>query len=542
VTSVRRLFLVTPQGHIRNVDLTDTPVTLGRAVDNTLAFPEDDGLSRHHLAFEERDDVWVVRDLGSKNGTFVNGAPISGDHELQPGERVAASHVVMTYQEPSEGGGRISFEDSAPAKTELTYLGELLSAEGLTRERLAGAGGGLNWVFVRAGRELAEHRPLPELFSIILDLSLEAVAAERGVLFTVDEGGVLSMQASRGGDICISTTVRNNVLSNRASVLVRDVCQDEALEKSGATREQGICSLVAAPLQSDERVIGMVYLDSCDSRKRFNRDDMNVLTALANISGIRIELEQWELRKRQLIADNVENLGRLTAALSHELSNPLGALKSSLDTLWRTTQRGGALDDAEREKLDAVQSELRRTLDASLDRMQQVIARIQRFANLDRAETRSVDLPELLEDVVALARTSRGAVEITLTCDALPRVTCHPQPLSSALASVLAYVLEVCEAGGVGSVDVSASKRATSIEVQIRYRPIAGDASLSPDELERLFHPSFEVAKKRVEARNWSLFSARQVLRDQGGDVSAFSDSGEGNGFVVTLPLVTAED
>ena len=128
--------------------------------------------------------------------------------------------------------------------------------------------------------------------------------------------------------------------------------------------------MLAIPLQSDERVIGLIYLDSLDPHCLFTRNDMNLLTALANLAGIRIELEQWELRRRQLISDNVANLGRFTAALSHELATPLGALKSSLGTLWRTTQKGKSLDhsDVDRAKLEKIQSAIRVTLDASVER------------------------------------------------------------------------------------------------------------------------------------------------------------------------------
>lgn len=532
---MHRLFLVTPDGHIRNVDLSQGSVTLGRAENNVLSFPDDNGLSRHHLTFEEHDGAWRVRDLGSKNGTLINGTRVDEPHELQPGERVRASHVVMTYQTSIDGGGSVSFDGPAPFKTELTHLDEILSPKGRVRED-----GALNWVFVRAGRELAQRRPLPELFSIILDLCLAAVTGDRGVLFTVDDGGSLAMQASRGGDIHISTTVRDKVLSERASLLVRDVGQDESIHASSATRLKGVCSLVAVPLQSDERVIGMIYLDSCDPARRFTREDMNVLTALANIAGIRIELEEWEIRKRELISDNVESLGRLTAALSHELNTPLGALKSGLDTLWRTTKRGESLDEGDRVKLERLQADLRVTLDASLDRMQSVISRIQRFANLDRAETRSVDLKELLEDVVALAETAAATPEITLECEAMPRLTCHPQPLSSAIASLLAYALDACQTDGVTHVDMSAhyhegheGREGQTKKVEIRIEYEGGE--VPPEQLERLFQPSFEIARQRMEARNWSLFSARQVVRDQGGDVSAFSAPGKKNGFVIEL-------
>ena len=72
----------------------------------------------------------------------------------------------------------------------------------------------------------------------------------------------------------------DRVLSEKVSVLVRDAQGD--LRTSTATRLRGVCSILAIPLQSDARAIGLVYLDSLDPGRRFDRRDLHVLTALAN--------------------------------------------------------------------------------------------------------------------------------------------------------------------------------------------------------------------------------------------------------------------
>jgi signal transduction histidine kinase len=59
---------------------------------------------------------------------------------------------------------------------------------------------------------------------------------------------------------------------------------------------------------------------------------------------------------------------------------------------------------------------------------------------------------------------------------------------------------------------------------------------LPREKLERLLEPSFEIAGARVAARTWSLFSARQIVRAQGGELGAFSEPGGETGFVITLP------
>jgi signal transduction histidine kinase len=524
-----QFFLVTPRGNVEIVELAREKVSLGREADNRLFFPEDRGLSRHHLVVESENDRWIVRDLDSKNGTFVNGRRLTAPWRLQPGDRIAASRVMLTYQEPESSGHRVSFAAMEPMRSETVSLEEILAreaAEPLAKRRPLG-------FFVHAGRELARHRPLPELFGVILDLCLEALPAERGLLLTLDEHGLLEIQASRGEAFRISDTVRNTVLAEKKSMLVENALADERLRDSDAIGIESVQSVVAAPLQSDERIIGLVYLDTREADRRFSRGDLDLLTALASVAGLRIELEQGELRTRQLIAENARNLSRLTAGLSHELNNPLGALKSSLDSLWRTVRSGRPLSEEERTRIESVQRDLRATLDASLKRMQEVIARIQRFANLDRAERRCVDLNEMLGDVVALLEAAGSPAELALTPVTGVALSCHPQPLSGALSSVVAYTLEGCAEAGGKRVAISAFERNGAVEVRVAYE---GEA-LPRERLERLLEPSFEVAGGRVAARTWSLFSARQIVRAQGGDLQAFSEPGGETGFLVTLPL-----
>ncbi len=415
---VHELLVTTQSGRTSAIRLEDSAISVGRSATNTLSFPEDDGLSRRHLTIEKEGDQWFVKNLASKNGTFVNGALVRSRHYLQPGDSIAASGVTMTFKGPGAGPSSVKFEpptDATPLSAESTSLKEILLSERSERQIVAGAAPvprvSALWVLVRAGRELAIRRPLPELFRITLDLSLEAVGAERGVLLTLDEADRLVVQASRGAELRISTSVRDKVLKEKASLLVRDARQDQLLKGSRTVVDQGVHSLIAVPLQTEDRVIGLVYLDSVDRRREFTGDDLNLLTAMANVAGIRIERERWEMQRRMLIAENIESLGRLAAALSHEFNTPLGTLKSTVDTLVRAAARRGSAPPDEQERLEAVQADLRKSLDASLERMEQVISRIQRFTNLDRAEVQEVDLNELLSDVVALAAVPATIIE-----------------------------------------------------------------------------------------------------------------------------------
>jgi two-component system C4-dicarboxylate transport sensor histidine kinase DctB len=230
------------------------------------------------------------------------------------------------------------------------------------------------------------------------------------------------------------------------------------------------------------------------------------------------------------------SLGRLAAALSHEFNSPIGTLKSAVDTLLRAASKQDAASASEQPGLATLQAELRKSIDESLARMQEVIARIQRFTNLDRAETQSVDLNELLGDVIAVVQTDPeiGEGEITLDSRPLPELVCHPHHMSSAFSGLFGFLMKCCreDTKPVGEIRVATRAGADRIEIEITGK----GSSLSERELARIFDPKFEVARGRVTTGNWSLFTARQLIRDQGGEINISSREDGQIKIFVTLP------
>src|SRR4029077_2218841 len=136
---------------------------------------------------------------------------------------------------------------------------------------------------IRAGQELAGHRPLDELFELILDLSIQAVGAERGVLMTL-EGEDLVVRSVRGEGFRISTAVRDRVLKERASLLVRDTALDDAFKSRDSIVGQQVQSVMAVPLQTNDRVIALVNVVSRSFARPFTPDYLDLLTVLANVA------------------------------------------------------------------------------------------------------------------------------------------------------------------------------------------------------------------------------------------------------------------
>lgn len=322
---MKELQILSPDGRTRKIPLEKEKLSLGRSVSADLSFPEDSGLSRHHLTIEHEGgdgERWAVRDLGSKNGTMLNGARVFERAILKSGDRITAGHLILIYDGDAGSPSRpVVFFDAADdirsrdtSQTVVTDLGGLMKAGG------AGGGGDSQGfaathmsALIRAGNELSGHRPLPELFRFILDLSIQAVKASRGVLLTLDKDGGLEVRANQGEGFHISTAVRDRVLNSGHSVLVRDTSMDDAFRERRSIVEQNIRTLMAVPLQARDQIIGIIYVDSPPHLREFTKDDLNLLTVMANVAAIRIEQTRYAEAEqaRQLLARDLDQAAEI---------------------------------------------------------------------------------------------------------------------------------------------------------------------------------------------------------------------------------------
>lgn len=292
--AAQELIIRDQEGKIVPIPLDRDRIGLGRSSMNELCYPDDASLSRQHLVLLHKDGRWHVEDLGSKNGTMLNGRRIERPTPFNPGDRITAGHLTIEFKNQEAQADTVVFIDDteSASATSITVAAKLDAVLGTRTGDLSNTDAMQSSpqvrALIRAGRELVGHQPLNELFQVIMDLSIEAVMAGRGVLMTI-EGGELQLRAARGEGFKISSTVRDRVIKEKASLLVRDAQLDQALMGQMSIVGQKVHSMMAVPLQTNERVIGLIYLDSPHLASEFTREDLNLLTVMANVAAIRIE-------------------------------------------------------------------------------------------------------------------------------------------------------------------------------------------------------------------------------------------------------------
>ncbi|HXB60625.1 MAG TPA: FHA domain-containing protein, partial [Candidatus Acidoferrales bacterium] len=114
-----KLVVLTQSMAGRSCDLASERTTIGRVEENNFQISEPSVSSRHCEILLRGNDI-VVRDLGSTNGTFINGEKITGEGVLKPGQTLRLGNVELKLDAPGAPGAPAPASGSAPAPAPAT--------------------------------------------------------------------------------------------------------------------------------------------------------------------------------------------------------------------------------------------------------------------------------------------------------------------------------------------------------------------------------------------------------------------------------------
>jgi sigma-B regulation protein RsbU (phosphoserine phosphatase) len=324
--AIAELSIQSADGTKERFPLVKERVTIGRSRESDIFLP-DQWLSRQHAEVRRRPDGFYVADLKSKNGTLLNGQAVQVAKRLRPGDVIQLGEHTLTF---TEGGAVEVEEEVEPEGTRVFSVRELSDINtkpAIDPAELARQNRVLT-VLSNATKALVEHRPLSELFETILDLLFEAVTAERGAIMLLDgDPPSLQIKASRsrmGAPLThVSRAISRKVMENRVSALLPSLLEDAQFKTSDSILASGIRSAMCAPLwytataDAQDAVIGLVYLDSLQRSHSFSEEDLQILTALANVAAAKIE--NVRLLEESLAMRRLEQDMRVAAEIQRSL-------------------------------------------------------------------------------------------------------------------------------------------------------------------------------------------------------------------------------
>ncbi len=299
----------------RRLVVIDKPVlTIGRRTESDVRLVGSD-VSREHAELAVEDGKYLLRDRGSRYGTFVNGAPVS-EHTLTHGDKVqfgrtGGAEVVFLTDAPPSASGTSS---AGTAVGDIRQMATLL--EGL--------------------RALGSGRVLDEVLVLVLDAAIGVTGAERGFIMLAGDDKQLDLKLARargrvtlpGNRFDTSRKIPEEVFATGELKVVADLLDGDLAQDHRGTVALGIRHVLCTPLRlvryldrpdqaPEAKSIGVLYLDSREKGQLLSQATRSALDTLANEAGVAIE--NARLYRETLEKAKVEHELRIAAEIQRSL-------------------------------------------------------------------------------------------------------------------------------------------------------------------------------------------------------------------------------
>ncbi len=296
--------LATVNGESRRWPLDGERLGIGRSSRNAIHIA-DATVSKDHAELTQRAGRWHVLDLGSRNGTRVNGIDVTETAPLGPGDSLEVGQVLLRI-------ARIG----APALTQFSASAGLGSSVKIRARQLLDSPSTsrvdperLIRVLAEAGRQLVLPRPLRETCEELLGFVEQVMPASRLVLLLREAPGSDPVQiaarykgVTAREPLALSRTIMDAVLNDCTSVITRDAAADPRFQAQMSIVSQGVHSAMAVPLFDNERVLGLLYADTNVLTVHYDEAHLEVFTLLGNMAAVKITnarlLEAAQVRAR----------------------------------------------------------------------------------------------------------------------------------------------------------------------------------------------------------------------------------------------------
>lgn len=264
--------------------------------------------SRQHAEVFAIGDMFFIRDLGSRNGTFLNDERMASKDEalLRVGDliRIGSTQVVFEepplrrLEEPEFTSGEEEISGSVELSLDTTISG---TAEPGTDEDSAHYS-----VLYDVARAVSSSFDMKSLMQKVCEITLNATPADAVYTFVREEGKLVPVAHTRRVDrsrLKISSTIIRRSLQHSRAMLVSDALRDARFSASSSVVMKGIRSVICAPLLAHEQLGGVLYLHSASVENAFTDEHLRLVTGIALQAAVAIEaMRASEASRRQLLS------------------------------------------------------------------------------------------------------------------------------------------------------------------------------------------------------------------------------------------------
>lgn len=265
-------------------------LTIGKLPNNDIQL-EDSTVSRTHCKITRHRKGYRLIDLGSTNGSFVNGKPVTRK-DLEEGDNITIGRSVLRFLVDSE---EQPVSDDTDQKISMVLpLSEMLPLQ--AKDPLKGNDLQLLTALTTLGKNLLTATTVQESIERVGELIVQFVQPKRLFIFFYDEkeerlelAFAQSDSDSQDPSVAISKTIAMKAIHEKVAILSANTLDDARFDGAESIIMYGITSAISVPIWTPKSIYGLIYADTTISGKMFVEQDLEVMSTIANFTGLSIE-------------------------------------------------------------------------------------------------------------------------------------------------------------------------------------------------------------------------------------------------------------
>lgn len=341
-----KLIIEKDNSNIKIFELKKDKNLIGRSSQSDIYLNDCKRVSRRHARILYRDGGFYINDLGSTNGTMLNGKRLARKkvYQLNNNDIIQIGSIVFRFETDIEqafienqGFPVVLSEQDLTSKSKIRDADKFLEAVESGHPEIESNIDGavlevknkskILQVLNRVEKELISIKPINEYLKLVMTLVFDLVDADRGFLMLFDEesGKLVPKEVKFRKDplidsdklIRISKTIARKVTEEKVAIITPDAIMDDRFVDGDSIFHVGIRSAMCVPLWIKDKVLGIIYVDNLASSASFNDDDLALMIAFGNHAAIGIE----QARLNEQIKEEIKIRSQLERYHSPELIN-----------------------------------------------------------------------------------------------------------------------------------------------------------------------------------------------------------------------------
>ncbi len=552
--------LIAIEGPIKGqkIPIEKATMVIGRiGCDITLSDPD---VSRRHAEIRRTDNGYEIKDLKSSNKTLVDGIPVQRTHLLN-NARVEIGRSVFVFIT-----GELPCKDEC--NTADTISVDTLNSDPMAREAvlkdfdaMTRAQADLASLY-RVGQMINSMLQTKGLFEAILKSVIEEMPkVDACSVHLLDEqtqhlnckGHRTREGVEHEENPVFSRAILNMVLKERKAILTSDTLHDDRLSAAPSIMDLNIRSAMCVPLQSHNRLFGMLQADVLRSGQRLTEDDLRLLAAIGMQAGTVFENatlyeqlaaektalqeahEKLQTAQNTLIrSEKLAAVGRMSAGIVHDVQNPMTVILCHVQMLLQSLTGVTKTTDDSTSIIESLKE-----IEAGVLQCNSVLNGLLQFAKQAKLEKTVVSPNTLIEDIVRFLAYEIKKAKANVTTDLkgdMPPVFADAGQIKQVLLNLLINAMQAMNSGGQITIATGVVEGASEETVSIRIRD-AG-CGMSPEVKSHLFKPFFtsKTLGEGVGGMGLGLSISHGIIKNHNGVIEVESELGQGTTFTIKLP------